>query len=348
MTVMASRSGRKAIEVDRGTLVYLKSLGFTWKQVSDILGPSSKTLCRRATEWGITTYSTITDLELDVKVAALKHNFPNSGEVMINGHLMAQNIRVKRQRLRDCISRLNSSMGLQKNPEIYRRVYSVPGPNYLWHIDGNHKIIRYRIVIHGGIDGFSRLVTYLKCANNNTADTVFETFQEATRMYGIPSRVRSDKGGENIDVWDYMTAVRGDGRSSYITGSSVHNSRIERLWRDVYASVTSTFSAIFYALEANEVLDPLNEVDLFCLHHVYIPRINQALLSFTNAWNNHPLSTESNYSPLQLFLRYSIGNPLFIDTDDNVFPSITANVVRDDIPSISVPEINLPLSDSAL
>lgn len=132
-----------------------------------------------------------------------------------------------------------------------------------------------------------------------------------------------------------MTAVRGDGRSSYITRSSVHNSRIERLWRDVYASVTSTFSAIFYALEANEVLDPLNEVDLFCLHHV-------------NAWNNHPLSTESNYSPLQLFLRYSIGNPLFIDTDDNVFPSITANVVRDDIPSISVPEINLPLSDRAL
>ena len=105
---MASRSGRKAIEVDRGTLVYLKSLGFTWKQVSDILGPSSKTLCRRATEWGIITYSTITDLELDVKVAALKHNFPNSGEVMINGHLMAQNIRVKRQCLRDCISRLNS------------------------------------------------------------------------------------------------------------------------------------------------------------------------------------------------------------------------------------------------
>ena len=69
------------------------------------------------------------------------------------------------------------------------------------------------------------------------------------------------------------------------------------------------------------------------------------IIKFYYAWNNHPLSTESNYSPLQLFLRYSIGNPLFID---NVFPSITANVVRDDIPSISVPEINLPLSDSAL
>ena len=45
---------------------------------------------------------------------------------------------------------------------LYRRVYSVPGSNYLWHIDGNHKMICYRLVVHGGIDGFSRLITYLK------------------------------------------------------------------------------------------------------------------------------------------------------------------------------------------
>ena len=79
-------------------------------------------------------------------------------------------------------------------------------------------------------------------------------------MYGVPSRIRSDKGGENVDVWDYMVRVRGDGRSSYISGSSVHNTRIERLWRDMYSSVISTFSAVFNALEANEVLDPLNAV----------------------------------------------------------------------------------------
>ena len=26
---------------------------------------------------------------------------------------------------------------------IHRRVYQVAGPNALWHIDGNHKLIRY-------------------------------------------------------------------------------------------------------------------------------------------------------------------------------------------------------------
>ena len=45
----------------------------------------------------------------------------------------------------------------------------------------------------------------------------------------------------------------------------------------------------------------------------YVPRINQALTTFAHAWNSHPLSTESSHSPLQLYLRYSVGNPLFSD-----------------------------------
>ena len=30
------------------------------------------------------------------------------------------------------------------------------------HIDGNHKLIRWGFVIHGGIDGFSRKIMYLR------------------------------------------------------------------------------------------------------------------------------------------------------------------------------------------
>lgn len=131
---------------------------------------SVKTVRRRATEWGMESYCTITEGELDEKVSKVKENFP---EVMLNGHLLAQGVHVQRKRLRACISRLcnrTDNMGQR----IYRRVYSVPGPNFLWHIDGNHKMIKYRIVIHGGCDGFSRLICYLKCADNNRADTVLE------------------------------------------------------------------------------------------------------------------------------------------------------------------------------
>ena len=45
-----------------------------------------------------------------------------------------------------------------------------------------------------------------------------------------------------------------------------------------------------------------NEVHIFCLRYVYIPRINDALNKFLNAWNHHPLSSMRNLSPIQLWI----------------------------------------------
>ncbi|TFK56301.1 hypothetical protein OE88DRAFT_1622739, partial [Heliocybe sulcata] len=38
------------------------------------------------------------------------------------------------------------------------RKYTLSHPNYLWHIDGYHKLIRWGFVIHGMVDGFRRMV----------------------------------------------------------------------------------------------------------------------------------------------------------------------------------------------
>ena len=61
-------------------------------------------------------------------------------------------------------------------------------------------VIRWRFVIHGAIDGYSRMVVYLACSTNNEASTVLRLFKSAVEEFGLPSRVRSDKGGENTDV----------------------------------------------------------------------------------------------------------------------------------------------------
>ena len=85
-----------------------------------------------------------------------------------------------------------------------------------------------------------------------------------------------------------------------VTGSSTHNERIERLWRDVHRSLVH-FADTFRELESAGVLDTLNEVDMFSLHFVFLPRINKCLHDFQASWNNHGLSSEGNMTPHQLF-----------------------------------------------
>ena len=146
------------------------------------------------------------------------------------------------------------------------------------------------------------MVVYLKCSSNNRADTVASLFLEATREYCWPSRVRTDKGGENAEVARLMIEHRGEGRGSIIQGSSVHNQRIERLWRDSRKMVVEHFRRVFYFLEEQHLLDLNSETDLFALHHIYIPRINQNLSMFKSSWNNHKLSSENNRTPNQLYI----------------------------------------------
>jgi len=79
-------------------------------------------------------------------------------------------------------------------------------------------LIHWKIVIHGFIDGFSRLIVGLRASNNNKADTVLALFLDSIEVHGIPSRVRGDHGIENVAVARWMEAKRGQDRGSYIWG----------------------------------------------------------------------------------------------------------------------------------
>lgn len=55
-------------------------------------------------------------------------------------------------------------------------------------------------------------------------------------------------------------------------------------------------------MENEGLLDPDNTVHIFCLHYVFLPRINASIRAFRDAWNHHPMQSEGGRSPQQLWI----------------------------------------------
>ncbi|KAJ8314463.1 hypothetical protein KUTeg_006613, partial [Tegillarca granosa] len=77
----------------------------------------------------------------------------------------------------------------------------------------------------------------------------------------------NDRGSENVLVAEFMQNMRGIRQGSFIIGRSVHNSRIERLWREY-------------------IMQKVKDCWI-------------ALLEFSEAYNGHSIRTEHNRSPFQ-------------------------------------------------
>ena len=225
---------------------------------------------------------------------------------MLKGFLIVRGMRLQWERVRS-LWRIDPEGILLRTMQlnlVKRRHYSVPSLLSLLHLDGNHKIIRWGFVIYGCIDGYSRRLVFLKASTNNKANTVFTLFMDAVEKFLLPQRVRGDQGVKNVDVAWFMFSnpSRGPGRGSFIAGKSCHNQRIERFWRDLFHGCTFMFYYVFWYLEENGYLDISNEIHLFCLHFVFLPRITRHLGLFQEGFDNHPLRKESNMTPVQLWV----------------------------------------------
>jgi hypothetical protein len=151
---------------------------------------------------------------------------------------------------------------------------------------------------------------------DNRASTVLRIFLQATEACGVPSRVRGDRGGENVEMAVWMIQKRGPNRASFMWGSyvppahylhmstnmpgrSTHNTRIERLWVEVGRVFVRGWRAFFTRLERIGCLNRQDPEDLWFLHTLFLPLIVADCKAFEAQWNAHPISgtDTQNQSP---------------------------------------------------
>ena len=144
--VTENRRGRPRLNITKQQMEYLLDLGFSCSKIAGVIGVSLSTIRRRMLEYDLSVgalYSNISDTELDRIAGQIKQDFPNCGYRMMQGHLLRQGHRIPQSRIRDCLHRIDAEgVAIRWASTVQRRRYNVPSPLSLWHIDGNHKLIR--------------------------------------------------------------------------------------------------------------------------------------------------------------------------------------------------------------
>jgi len=118
-----------------------------------MFGCSRRTIERRMHDCGLSVrgfYTLISDTDLREVIGSIARIQPNLGAKALDGALRAQGIIVQRSRIRESLYDVDpEGVERRRTRVLHRRSYQVESPNALWHVDSHHKLIRWKIVVHG-------------------------------------------------------------------------------------------------------------------------------------------------------------------------------------------------------
>ena len=70
----------------------------------------------------------------------------------------------------------------------------------------------------------------------------------------------------------------------------------------MFYGVSSVYYTTLNRLENDGILNIDDPRHMSLVHFIFIPRLRESLRIFMDAWNNHPISSEHNYTPRQLMI----------------------------------------------
>lgn len=191
---------------------------------------------------------------------------------------------------------------LRSRYRLKRRTYLLPGPNYMWHMDGYDKLKPYGFAIYALIDGYSRKILYMAVSTtNNKPEVIAHYFTIVVLEHGcVPTILRVDAGTENPLTGLIQQALRhyhedeDAGPKSYFVGPSTHNQRIERFWGEGRRIATGYYIDLFKTLIGKRLLNTKDVVDIECLRFCFGRVIQNDLLRVKEEWNAHPIRCQNS------------------------------------------------------
>ncbi|KAG1908800.1 uncharacterized protein F5891DRAFT_937297 [Suillus fuscotomentosus] len=139
----------------------------------------------------------------------------------------------------------------------------------------------------------------------------------------MPSRVRGDRGGENLQVATHLVATNGHNRGSFLWGSSTRNSHIEWLWVEVGTQFAHRWRGFFTRLERLHKLDIDKPGHIWLLSVLFSSALNDDCQQFQQEWNSHPIrgSETNNRSPQDMHLLGQALLGIYEDEFEGIHPA---------------------------
>ena len=173
--------GRPKKYIDKDALEHMKNIGMSNVDIANVFSVHRNLIarCIKDYQMSIPTFTNHTNEQvINVLTETLQLN-SNLGEQYARGILFTNGIRIHQTRLREILRELKGSHPHNIGNPINRRKYKNRSANAAWHHDTTHKLIKYKFVCSGCVDGFSRFIIWLNISNNNKARTSYDCFKQA-------------------------------------------------------------------------------------------------------------------------------------------------------------------------